>query len=92
MPTYDYLCDTCTNEFEITCPMGAHMTRTRCPKCGDEAQQTFKKVVTFDDHPTWLNDNVRAQIQGDDRRPIETRSDYVRHCREHNIVVTDRRV
>jgi putative FmdB family regulatory protein len=92
MPTYEYLCDTCTNEFEIVCPMSAHMTRTRCPKCGAEAQQTFKKVVTFDDHPVWLNDNIRAQIQDDDRRPIETRSDYVRHCKERGIVVTDRRV
>jgi len=91
MPAYEYLCDTCTNEFEIVCPISAHMTRARCPKCGADAQQTFSKVVTHDDHPTWLNDNVRNQIQGDDRRPIESRSDYVRHCRKHNIVVTDSR-
>ena len=43
MPTYDYLCDTCMNEFEITCPMSAHMTRVRCHKCGADAVQTSKE-------------------------------------------------
>ena len=91
MPTYDYYCDTCTNEFDVVCAMKDHKPSMRCEKCGAEAQQTFLKITVLDDHPLWLTDNVRTQIQGDDSRPIETRSDYHAHCRRHGIVVTDSR-
>lgn len=92
MPTYEYRCETCAKEFEVVCPMSAHTTRTRCPRCGADAQQFFSKVVTHDDHPVWLNDNVRNQIQGDNEKPLETRSEYRRYCDAKGIVVTDRRV
>lgn len=86
MPTYEYLCDTCTNRFEVTCPMSAHVIRTRCPKCGDEAQQTFTKVVTMDDHPVWIDHHLRTQIQGDSGPRIESRSQLEKYCKERNIV------
>ena len=86
MPTYEYYCETCTKHFEVTCPMSAHMTRTRCPNCGAEADQTFTKVATHDDHPVWLNDGVRTQVQGDDGPRLETRSALERYCRRRNIV------
>ena len=86
MPTYEYYCKRCTNDFEITCPMSAHVTRSRCPKCGDDAFQTFTKVATIDDSPVWLNDGVRNQIQGDDGPRIEKRSDYKKYLRSRGIV------
>lgn len=88
MPTYEYRCETCTNLFEVTCPMSAHVTRCRCPKCGDEAQQTFTKVVTMDDHPVWIDRNLQNHIQGDDGPRIESRSQLEKYCREKNIVPT----
>ena len=66
--------------------MSAHVTRSRCPKCGDEAHQTFTKVATQDDHPVWIDKHLRAQIQGDDGPRIESRSHLERYCREKNIV------
>ena len=92
MPTYEYRCETCANEFEIVCPMSAHMTRVRCENCGGDAIQFFSKVTTHDDHPLWLNDNVRNQIQGEHEPRIETRSEYKRYCDAKGIIVTDRRV
>lgn len=89
MPTYEYRCETCTHEFEIVCPMSAHMARTRCPSCGGDAYQFFSKIATHDDHPGWLNDNVRTQIQGENEKPIESRSEYRRYCDQKGIVVTD---
>ena len=89
MPTYEYRCETCTKEFEIVCPMSAHLARTRCPSCGGDAYQFFSKVVTHDDSPRWLNDNVRTQIQGDNEKPIEGRSEYKKYCERKGIVVTD---
>ena len=88
MPTYEYRCETCAKEFEVVCPMSAHMSRVRCQSCGGNADQFFSKVVTHDDHPLWLNDNVRNQIQGDNEPPIETRKDYTQYCNERGIVVT----
>ena len=92
MPTYEYRCEICTKEFEVTCPISAHMTRVRCGKCGGDATQFFSAVVTHDDHPLWLNDSVRNQIQGDNEPRIETRSQYKEYCDRKGIIVTDRRV
>ena len=92
MPTYEYYCETCTNQFEIVCPMSVHVTRTRCPKCNAEAWQTFTRVSVHDDHPLWLNDEVRNQIQGDNEAPVETRSQYKRYMAEKGYVEVDRRV
>ena len=86
MPTYEYYCETCTNHFEVTCSMSAHVTRTRCPKCGDEADQTFTRVATRDDHPVWIDRHLQNQIQGDDGPRIESRSQLERYCKERNIV------
>lgn len=86
MPTYEYRCETCTKEFEIVCPISAHLSRTRCPNCGGEAYQFFSRVATHDDHPVWLDNNVRDQLQGENEKPIETRSEYIRYCRDRGIV------
>jgi putative FmdB family regulatory protein len=34
MPTYDYQCEKCQNEFTLILSMGEHEKgKTRCPKC-----------------------------------------------------------
>lgn len=76
----------------MCCKMAEHRREEQCPVCGMMCCQTFSSVATHDDHPLWLNDDVRNQIQGDDGPRIETRSQYRRYCRERNIVEVDRRV
>lgn len=86
MPTYEYFCNVCNKSFEVVCPMSAHSVRSSCPACGNNADQTFTKIATQDDHPVWLDKNVRAQIQGDSGPRIETRSELERYCKKNGIV------
>lgn len=95
MPIYEYQCKNslCQWSGERICRISEHMSVIQCPKCGDEAPQLPPRVAVHDDHPKWLDDNVRNQIQGDDNvAPIETRSDYEKHCKANGIIVTDKRV
>jgi putative FmdB family regulatory protein len=95
MPIYEYQCKNplCTRVFERVCRISEHTPEIQCPICGDVAPQLPPRVAVHDDHPKWLDDNVRTQIQGDDNvAPIETRGEYERYCKEHGIIVTDKRV
>lgn len=94
MPLYEYQCENkdCNVNVEIFRKISEHAAFIECPQCGSKMPQVPSKIAVHDDHPRWLNDNVREQIQGDDNAaPIETRSDYERHCRDRGIVVTDSR-
>lgn len=47
-----------------------------------------KKVVgssILRDEPTWLPDS-RRQLQYSDEKPFETRSEYKRYLKQHNII------
>lgn len=95
MPIYEYLCTNscCKRLIERVCRVADWTPEIQCPICGEEMRHQIPHVAVHDDHPKWLNDNVRAQIQGDDNvAPIETRAEYEAHCKKHNIVVTDKRV
>ena len=44
MPTYDYECKKCKQEFSLTMPMGEHAKKkVRCPKCKSE---NVKQAIT----------------------------------------------
>ena len=90
MPIYEYKC---TNEFchvlmEHICRVEDWKPELECPICGFEMRHQLPLVAVHDDHPRWLNDNVRSQIQGEGEPPLETRKDYTQYCKERGIVVT----
>ena len=95
MPIYEYKCinEDCSRTMERVCSITEWSPEVPCPICGCEMRHQLFPAAVHDDHPKWLDDNVRNQIQGDDNAPpIETRSDYERHCKEKGIIVTDKRV
>lgn len=95
MPIYEYKCKdpNCSWEMERVCSISEHREHIECPICGGISQQMIGPQAVHSDNPKWLDDNVRAQIQGDDNaKPIETRGEYERYCKANGIVVTDRRV
>lgn len=90
MPTYEYLCieEACKNRIERICRIAEWTPEIECPICGGEMRHQIPRVAVHDDHPLWLDNNVRNQIQGDDGPPIETRKEYVEHCRKNGIVAS----
>lgn len=87
MPTYEYECIDCGNSEEMICSVNSFPDSIRCHVCGAIAQ----KVINFggsilSDTPAWIDQTVRNQIQGDNEKPIETRAEYKKYLREHNIV------
>lgn len=94
MPLYEYKCSCkdCNAVIVIAKPVAEWTPTMQCPHCSDEMTNQIQLVAVHDDHPSWLDDNVRTQIQGDDKSaPIETRGEYEKYCKEHNIIVTDKR-
>ena len=91
MPTYEYFCPACENIFEVVAPVSAHTTRSNCLKCGSMCNQTFTRVAVHDDHPLWLNSDVRNQICGDNDPPVTSRSDYNRVMKKKGYVEVDRK-
>lgn len=92
MPIYEYKCinENCGRLMEHICRVEDWRPELECPICGSEMRHQVPLVAVHDDHPRWLNKNVVDQIQGDDNAPpIETRKDYVDHCKKNGIVVTN---
>ena len=90
MPIYEYLCinEQCGRLMEHVCPVAEWRPEMPCPVCGSEMRHQLPLVAVHDDHPRWLNDSVRTQIQGENEPPLETRKDYTQYCNERGIVVT----
>lgn len=94
MPAYEYQCTgpACGEVTEVVSKLSDYTGNIVCPQCGCLATQIITAVTTHDDHPLWLNDEVRAQIQGDNEPKIETRTEYARYMKEKGYVERDRRV
>jgi putative FmdB family regulatory protein len=42
MPTYEFVCKSCGNHFEVTCPMSERESAASCPKCSSmDVEQQF---------------------------------------------------
>ncbi|MDA1241439.1 MAG: zinc ribbon domain-containing protein, partial [Chloroflexi bacterium] len=41
MPNYDFRCDACTAEFEVSRPLSAAREPAHCPACGEPARRVF---------------------------------------------------
>ena len=93
MPTYEYKCKNplCNKVIEKICRIKDHVDTVQCPYCGSDAPQLPSRIAVHDDHPLWLTPKVVRQIQDDGEKPIETRAEYDRHCKENGIVATSAR-
>ncbi len=87
MPLYEYNCEHCKTKFEKVVPLKDWDSIQPCPECG----WGTVKVITIggiqDDHPVWLNQSVRDQLQDTDSPhiPIETRQQYDKHLKDNGI-------
>jgi len=89
MPLYEYQCQNCRNEFEKAVPLKEYKTIPLCPLCGcGECQKILRLGGIQDDHPVWLNQSVRNQLQDTDSPhiPIESRTQFNRHLKENGII------
>lgn len=88
MPLYAYQCDKCTNKFDLIFPLREWNIKPDCPDCGGPATKLITLGGIQDDHPVWLNQSVRNQLQDTDSPhvPIESRTQYNRHLKENGIV------
>jgi hypothetical protein len=59
---------------------------TTCEHCGGVAEKIISKPNVQDDHPKWIDDNLRAQIQEDDEPPIESRTQLNKAVKEKGLV------
>jgi len=87
MPLYEFQCRLCeeiTERFRPVLRAGDKMTS--CDHCGGVAVKIVSTPNVQDDHPRWLDDNVRAQVQDDDEPPIESRTDLNKAVEEKGLV------
>lgn len=94
MPIYDFRCLDCEAKAEMVLKVDDPRTGLRCERCGGELGRIivpghggFQSTT-----PVWLDDEVKGCLQDTDavaaglEKPIEDRTDYQRHLRDHDIV------
>ena len=88
MTVYSYQCNNCTQEFDAVLPLAEYDKPQECPFCGGETTKLMKLGGIRDDHPVWLDQSIRNQLQDTDSPhiPIETRTDYNRYLKDNGIV------
>jgi len=92
MPLYDYECEDCGIEIEEVFKMDEKPTSIECGGCHSTMYPVMVEghggIQT--DKPKWIDDSVRGALQGDDEKPIETRTDYNRALKEKNVEPIER--
>lgn len=75
MPTYDYKCSSCDNEFEEFQSMTAE-PRAKCPKCGKKAKRMFSPGtgIIFKGAGFYVNDykKNKQDTSSGDKKPCST--------------------
>lgn len=57
----------------------------RCPKCHGEAKRIITSNTGHRADPIWLESACEV-LQADDERPIESRSEFDKYLKKHDIV------
>ena len=90
MPTYEYRCAHCGNEFDLVRKMGNHNQFEHCPECDFEAKLTVSRSTVFGEEAAWLNEpTVRGALQDDSeirKQPTMHRSEYKKLLKDKGIV------
>jgi putative FmdB family regulatory protein len=70
MPTYDYRCEECGNEFEAL--HGVHESVDKCPRCGGGVRRLFRPVgIIFKGSGFYKTDSRSAPDNGDSKSSPE---------------------
>ena len=88
MPLYDFTCGSCERTFEELQPINEDEGQVVCPGCGSGG---VKRELSFQgglvtEHPVWLNDHVRAVLQKEGEKPIETRTEHDRYLKKNGYI------
>lgn len=63
MPTYNYECPSCANEFEEILPVSRYQEPQSCPKCGEVANKVLSPVGLVFVGDGWASKNNRVAGQ-----------------------------
>ena len=75
MPIYEYQCMTCGNIDELIEINYNSRKSKKCSECGGRSQRIISAGAIHTDTPSWIDNELRGSIQGDDERPIMNRKD-----------------
>lgn len=82
----DFECRICGHRFEKDINAMTAIDLMECPKCG---KMECWRIITFRGglraDPTWL-DSACEVLQPDGERPIESRSEFDKYLKKHDIV------
>lgn len=71
MPTYNYECDTCCNEFEELTPLAQYQDPQPCPECGELAKRVmgaFPGTIFRGDNWSSKNNRIAGQMREKNKR------------------------
>jgi len=75
MPIHEFECPDCQNIDERIYMKYESPKFEPCTQCGGKSKKIISTGYIHTDTPTWLDQNVRNAVQGDDERPIQNRKD-----------------
>ncbi len=86
MPLYQWKCPD-HGEFEATYKMDTKPDTAPCPVCNAGSRQVVCiGGVQGDEMPAWFqHPHARGCLQSAGERPIETRTEYRKYLKDHNI-------
>jgi len=72
MPTYNYKCDACSNEFEELIPLAHYQDPQPCPECSEMASRTmgtsFPGMIFRGDNWSSKNNRIAGQMKQKNER------------------------
>lgn len=82
----DFECRICGHRFEKDIDISVDVGLMECPKC---TEKNILRIISFNTghraDPTWLESACEV-LQADDEKPIESRSEFDKYLKKHDIV------
>lgn len=88
MPLYTFKCNQCGYDEEMLMAVSDISNfYAPCPHCGEQlAKQLDVPAEPVTDNPRWINDHLRAVLQKDGEKPIETRKEHDTYLKNRGII------
>ena len=92
MPIYEFQCTKCQNIDERLYTEHKSPKFEPCTQCGDPSKKIISAGAIHTDTPTWLDQNVRDAVQGDNEQPIQNRKDLAHVMATKRIEPIERKI